>query len=81
MKSLPSAASVFEALGGPHQVARLTGADIKAVRNWYGMFEAFPSDTYALMIRELKRRGYTASPSLWKMRGWVKPKQRTKRAA
>ncbi|MEY9493715.1 hypothetical protein [Bradyrhizobium elkanii] len=70
---LTTAASVFEAIGGPRKVAALTGANIKAVRNWYGCFEAFPSNTYAIMLRELAARGYTAPPWLWKMRGFEKP--------
>ena len=79
LTTLTTIASIFEALDGLKGVAALTGADTKAVQNWSGLFEAFPSNTYRLMIDELERRGYTASPAFWKMRGWVKRK--TKRAA
>lgn len=79
MKNLTDAAQIVEVLGGPQRVAEMTRAkNVKAVWNWHGYFAAFPPNTYAVMIRELKRRGYTAPPSLWKMRGFEK---QTKRAA
>jgi len=76
LSTLSTATDVFEAFGGPHKVAEVTGANIKAVRNWYGMFDAFPSNTYAIMISELNARGYTAPEYLWKMRGYRKPSRR-----
>lgn len=80
LTTLTTISSIFEALGGLRGVAELTGAGVKAVQNWFGRFEAFPSSTYRLMIDELERRGYTASPAFWKMRGWD-TKRKTKRAA
>jgi hypothetical protein len=79
MKTLTTAATVFDVLGGTKEVAALTDANIKAVRNWYA-FNAFPADTYVLMIEQLKLREFTAPPSLWHMRGFGKRKRR-KRAA
>jgi hypothetical protein len=72
MKSLTKAAAVVEALGGPEKVAALTDANTSAVWNWFAYFEAFPANTYKIMIDALKRRGYTAPPHLWKMRGFEK---------
>lgn len=76
MKRLENAADVVEALGGPVRIAELTSANAKAVWNWHGYFLAFPPDTYVVMMRALKRRGYTAPPHLWKMRGFEQPKKR-----
>jgi len=76
MRRLTSVTEVIDALGGDEKVAELTHAKPKAVWNWHGYFEAFPSDTYAVMERELRRRGYSAPPHLWKMRGFEKPNKR-----
>jgi hypothetical protein len=80
MKTLSNAAEIIEVLGGPHAVAALTRVkNVKVVWNWHGYFRAFPSNTYKVMIDELERLGYTASPALWRMKGFTK--RTTKRAA
>lgn len=73
MKKLTNAADIVDVLGGPKKVAALTEAKDPAVWNWYGYFELFPPNTYAIMIKELEKRGYTAPPWLWKMRGFERP--------
>jgi hypothetical protein len=75
MRKLSNASQVMEALGGPERVVKLTKSTRQAVWNWYGYFEAFPPDTYVVMMRELARRGATAPPHLWKMRGYERPKR------
>jgi hypothetical protein len=77
METLTNAAEVSEALGGPEGIARLTGAKRTTIWNWIGYFKAFPPRTYVVMIQELERRGYTASPHLWKM---LKLKKRNRAA-
>ncbi|MGY2987663.1 hypothetical protein [Bradyrhizobium sp. USDA 4508] len=69
MKKLSNVADIVEVLGGPERVAELTEARDPAVWNWLYAFEAFPANTYFVLIEALKKRGYTAPPHLWKMRG------------
>jgi hypothetical protein len=76
LTNLTKAADIIEVLGGPDKLAELTEATDPAVWNWLHSFEAFPANTYALMIKELAKRGYTAPPHLWKMRGFQKPSKR-----
>ena len=71
MKTLRKAARIVEVLGGPEKVAEMTRAtNVKATWNWRGYFNAFPANTYAVMIQELEKLGYTASPRLWKQKGF-----------
>jgi hypothetical protein len=81
MKNLTDPVKIVEVLGGPQKVAEMTEAkNTKAVWNWHGYFEAFPPNTYAIMIEALERCGYTAPPYLWKMRGYER-RAKKKRAA
>ncbi|KRR21313.1 hypothetical protein CQ14_06600 [Bradyrhizobium lablabi] len=69
MKTISNVAEIVEVLGGIERVAALTEAKDPAVWNWVYAFEAFPANTYFVLIEALKQRGYTAPPHLWKMRG------------
>ena len=63
---LHSAAQVIDALGGTQAVADMFGLGYRAAWNW--RIRGLPSDTYAAMSAELKRRGFFASPALWSQR-------------
>jgi hypothetical protein len=68
MKTLHTTKEVIAALGGNLAVAALTGRTNKASWNW-GRFTTFPANTYLVMNAELARRGFDASPALWRMLG------------
>jgi ABC-type hemin transport system substrate-binding protein len=63
---LTETAAIIEALGGTDAVAKLTGRKYSAAFNWRS-FETFPPDTYLVMQRALRERGYDAPPRLWRM--------------
>lgn len=69
MKTLRTAQEVVDALGGLAAVCELTGANNKQAWNWTGRADAFPANTYFVMIRALRRRRATAPPHLWSMVG------------
>lgn len=69
MRNLRTAKDVVETLGGLSAVCELTGANLKQAWNWVGRAEAFPSNTYVVMTRALRRRNATAPAWLWSMRG------------
>lgn len=69
MKKLRTAKDVVEALGGLTAVCELTGANTKQAWNWIGRAETFPSNTYVVMTRALRRRQAQAPAWLWNMRG------------
>jgi hypothetical protein len=69
MRRLITAREVVEALGGLEAVCELTGANAKAVYHWTGQTDSFPSRTYVVMQRALKRRHMSAPPSMWNMVG------------
>jgi hypothetical protein len=69
MKQLRTAEKVIEALGGLDRVCELTGANLKQAWNWYGRAGTFPSNTYWVMERALRRRGFAVDPRLFKMKG------------
>lgn len=76
MKKLTKPTEIVEVLGGFEGVAALTEAKDPAIWNWLNAFNAFPANTYFVMISALKRRGYTAPAYLWKMKGAEKPTTR-----
>ena len=61
-----TAASIIDALGGPHAVGRMLGLDIRVVSNW--KTRGFPPDTYVALSRRLRARHMAAPPELWGMR-------------
>ena len=67
MHHLRTTLQVIEALGGYHAVATLTGRTPNAAENWKRHL-AFPADTYLVMTDALSDKGFSAPPSLWKMR-------------
>lgn len=69
MRRLSTAREVVDALGGVAAMRELTGALPKAVYYWTGQAGTFPSRTYVIMQRALKRRGYAAPAHLWSMLG------------
>lgn len=67
LEYLTKTGEVMDALGGTKKVAKLTQCkNISQASNWRS-FATFPSYTYVVMIKALRRRGKTASPSLWGM--------------
>lgn len=66
MVKLSTAAEVIDNLGGIAEVARLTRRTYNAVSNWR-VLGSFPANTFLVLNAALKERGYTASPSLWRM--------------
>ena len=68
-KQLRSTKAVIEALGGPEQVCKLTGANKKQAWNWHGRAGIFPAAYYVVMIRALQERNYEAPATLWSMKG------------
>jgi hypothetical protein len=55
---------VIEALGGYEATSKLTGATYNNVLQWPAA-DKFPARYCIVMLGELERRGYTASPKLW----------------
>lgn len=76
-RKLETKADVMKALGGISGLAELTGGSYKATENW-SRARTFPARYHALMSWALKRRGYSAPPSLW---GQVTSPQMEGRAA
>lgn len=68
MKYLRTPDQVVEAIG-LETVCELTGANAKQAWNWYGRAGMFPANTYVVLTRALRRRGYTAPANLWNMKG------------
>ena len=66
MAELATTAEVIESIGGVPAVARLTSRNHDAAERWKYQ-KHFPPDTYLVMQAELKARGLTAPPSLWRM--------------
>jgi hypothetical protein len=67
LEYLKTTDEVMNVLGGTVAVAKLTQCkNVSAASNWR-KFPTFPSHTYVVMIKALRRRGKIASPSLWGM--------------
>ena len=66
MKTLSTAAAVFDALGGIGAVAELTGAKYVTAHHWK-MVGYFPPKTFVLLVGALAKRGCEAPTELWKM--------------
>lgn len=69
LRRLSTAAQVVDCLGGLPKVCEIVDANYKQAFNWSGRSGTFPASTYFLMQRALARRGATAPPHLWNMRG------------
>jgi hypothetical protein len=69
MRDLRTAQEVIDALGGLAAVCELTGANTKQAWNWAGRAEMFPSNTYVVMQRALRRRSLRAPAWMWNMKG------------
>jgi len=70
---LKTVRGVVDALGGKDAVCDLLDATPKQVWNWINRKGGkFPACYYVKMQAALKRRGVTAPPSLWTMRGLEK---------
>ena len=61
---LSSAVDVVDVLGGVEAVKKLTGARLKAIYHWRSTGQ-FPARQHDLMVKALRRRGYTAPAVLW----------------
>ena len=72
MKRLRTVAQVFEALGGVAKVAEITDSNFKQAWSWLGVADQFPANTYVVLQRTLKQRGYEAPARLWAMKGLKK---------
>lgn len=66
LRQLKTAIDVIDLLGGNADVADMLGAKPTAVSNWR-YFDKFPADTFFVLKHELRRRGYDAPVTLWKM--------------
>jgi len=62
-----SIAEVFEALGGKHDVCRLTKKKYTAVCNWETLYRRIPARLYLKLQNKLKAEGYIADPTLFGM--------------
>jgi len=71
MKKLRTVESVEKVVNvlGLETVCELTEANGKQVWHWYGRAGMFPANTYVVVKRALKRRGYNAPDYLWNMKG------------
>lgn len=65
-RELHTPSEIMDALGGTNAVAELTGRTYGAAFNWRSQ-DAFPSNTYVVLIRALEAKKLTASPKLWGM--------------
>jgi len=65
---LNSVEDVVAHLGGPTEVAKLTGRVKGAVHNWRAL-ERFSAKVYVVMTEALRRRGAIAPPELWGQEG------------
>jgi len=63
MSTLQSADEVIDVLGGPSEVARLTGVGASAVVNW--RTRGIAPDKFLLVREALKRIGLEASPEVF----------------
>ncbi|UPJ55439.1 hypothetical protein [Bradyrhizobium sp. 192] len=63
-RKLQAKADVMRVLGGISGLSDLTGSSYKATENW-SRARTFPARYHALMSWALRRKGYTAHPSLW----------------
>ena len=68
MKKLRTPEQVIDVLG-LETVCELTGANAKQAWHWYGRAGMFPANTYVVLTRALRRRGYFAPATLWNMKG------------
>ena len=64
VRDLHTAAQVIDELGGTAATARLTGRKDQHVSNWRKSGR-LPSDTFLIMMAELRDRDCNASPRLW----------------
>jgi hypothetical protein len=69
MKRLRTVQEVVDALGGLNGVCELTDANLKQAWHWVGRAGQFPANTYVIMQRSLKARGFEAPARLWNMKG------------
>ena|SRR5688572_27741796 len=54
---------------GVETICELCEANAKQVWHWYGRAGMFPANTYVVVKRALRRRGYNAPDYLWNMKG------------
>jgi len=78
-QKLTTARQILAALGGVEKIAVLTQKSAKVVYHWQAINQ-FPSHTYCIMRRELKRHGYKARKHLWAMTGFEKPRRQKEKA-
>jgi hypothetical protein len=78
-QKLTTARQILAALGGVEKIAVLTQKSAKVVYHWQAINQ-FPSHTYCIMRRELKRHGYKTRKHLWAMTGFKKPQRQRKKA-
>ena len=69
MKRLRTVEEVVEELDGLPGVCELTEANLKQAWHWVGRAGQFPANTYVIMQRSLKARGFEAPARLWNMKG------------
>jgi hypothetical protein len=67
METLRTPEAVIEALGGTNAVALLTGRAKSAVSMWKARGR-FPTDTYIILTKALRRKKKTAPIALWGMK-------------
>jgi hypothetical protein len=68
MKKLATTIEVIDQLGGNMEVANMIeSTHHKAVANWR-YFGIFPANTYLVLKKELRKRGYNAPDQLWNMK-------------
>jgi hypothetical protein len=65
-EEINSADDAVEALGGTTAVAKFFGVDLRVVSNWRE--RGLPPNTYVAFREALQKKGYDASPSLWRQR-------------
>jgi hypothetical protein len=63
-KRLHTAEEIVDAIGGTAATALLTERKMQHVSNWKASGR-LPPDTFMIVKKELERRGFTASPTLF----------------
>jgi hypothetical protein len=67
MRELHTTSEIMDTLGGTQAVADLTGRKYSAAFNWRA-HDAFPANTYVVLVAALAEHGFRASPKLWGMK-------------
>ncbi len=68
MQTASKVEQVIEILGGDREIVALCGVAAPNAAYMWRSRGNFPPETYVLLIEALKAKGYTAPPSLWRMR-------------